>query len=95
MSAQELGVRVNGIAPFLLRRISAGFAREWSEERLDENSSERVAEAVALVALDDKRKVVSAGTSSVVLNLSARKATHSPRFLGCRAIPMWIGGHNS
>lgn len=56
-SATQLGVRVNAIAPFLTpTHITAGFAGRWREEGLEENTPERVAEAVAVVALDVARK---------------------------------------
>ncbi|GLI73794.1 hypothetical protein PoHVEF18_002023 [Penicillium ochrochloron] len=56
-TARDLGVRVNGIAPFLTpTHITAGFAQRWKDQGLEENTPERVAEAIALVALDETRK---------------------------------------
>ncbi|KAJ5682189.1 hypothetical protein N7462_005354 [Penicillium macrosclerotiorum] len=56
-TARELGVRVNAIAPFLTpTHITAGFAQKWLEQGLDENTPDRVAEAIALVALDRERQ---------------------------------------
>lgn len=52
-AARNLGVRVNAIAPFFTpTNITAGFARQWSEHGLEENSPARVAEAIAHVSLD-------------------------------------------
>lgn len=54
--AQELGIRINMIAPFLTpTQITAGFTERWRERGLEENSTERVAEAIAFVALDEGR----------------------------------------
>ncbi|OKO94574.1 hypothetical protein PENSUB_11841 [Penicillium subrubescens] len=56
-TARDLGVRVNGIAPFLTpTHITAGFSQRWKEQGLEENTPERVAEAIALVALDEARQ---------------------------------------
>ena len=55
-TARALGVRINGIAPFLTpTHITAGFAQRWKDEGLEVNTPERVAEAIALVALDEQR----------------------------------------
>ena len=44
------------IAPFLTpTQITAGFTEKWRERSLEENSTERVAEAIAFVALDERR----------------------------------------
>lgn len=56
-AARNLGVRVNAIAPFFTpTNITAGFARQWSEHGLEENSPARVAEAIAHVSLDEGRR---------------------------------------
>jgi NAD(P)-dependent dehydrogenase (short-subunit alcohol dehydrogenase family) len=56
-TARGLGVRVNGIAPFLTpTHITAGFAQRWRDQGLEENTPERVAEAIALIALDETRQ---------------------------------------
>lgn len=56
-AAQNLGVRVNAIAPFFTpTNITAGFARQWSEHGLEKNSPARVAEAIAHVSLDEGRR---------------------------------------
>jgi NAD(P)-dependent dehydrogenase (short-subunit alcohol dehydrogenase family) len=56
-TARDLGVRVNGIAPFLTpTHITAGFAQRWKDQGLEENTPERVAEAIALTALDETRQ---------------------------------------
>lgn len=56
-TARDLGVRVNGIAPFLTpTHITAGFAQRWQDRGLEENTPERVAEVIALVALDETRQ---------------------------------------
>lgn len=55
--ASELGIRVNGVAPFLTpTRITTGFAKRWQQAGLEQNSPERVAEAIALMALDEDRR---------------------------------------
>ncbi|KGO70803.1 Short-chain dehydrogenase/reductase SDR [Penicillium expansum] len=55
--ARSHGVRVNAVAPFLTpTHITAGFAHMWDEAGLEKNSPDRVAEAIALVALDEKRE---------------------------------------
>lgn len=55
-AARDLGVRVNAIAPFLTpTHITAGFAQGWKDHGLEVNTTERVAEAIALVALDEMR----------------------------------------
>jgi NAD(P)-dependent dehydrogenase (short-subunit alcohol dehydrogenase family) len=55
-TAQKYGVRVNAIAPFLTpTHITAGFAHRWGEAGLEKNTPDRVAEAIALVALDGER----------------------------------------
>lgn len=56
-TARDLGVRVNGIAPFFTpTHITAGFSRRWRDQGLEENSPERVAEAIAFIALDESRQ---------------------------------------
>lgn len=56
-TARDLGVRVNAIAPFLTpTHITAGFAQRWKDHGLEVNTPERVAEAIALVALDEMRQ---------------------------------------
>jgi len=55
--ARENGVRLNAIAPFLTpTHITAGFAHRWDEAGLEKNTPDRVAEAIALVALDPERQ---------------------------------------
>lgn len=55
-TAQKYGVRVNAIAPFLTpTHITAGFAQRWEEAGLEKNTPDRVAEAIALVALNWRR----------------------------------------
>lgn len=50
------GVRVNAVAPFLTpTHITAGFAQKWDEAGLEKNTPGRVAEAIAVVALDEDR----------------------------------------
>ena len=75
--AKELSVRVNAVAPFLTpTHITAGFAQRWREKGLEENTPERVAEAIALVALDREREgdcvmvsIVFASSSSCGSNI--------------------------
>jgi NAD(P)-dependent dehydrogenase (short-subunit alcohol dehydrogenase family) len=56
VKAREQGIRINGIAPFLTpTHITAGFAERWRGCGLEENTPERVAEAIAFVALDEGR----------------------------------------
>ncbi|KAJ5902207.1 hypothetical protein N7495_002735 [Penicillium taxi] len=56
-SSQELGVRVNAVAPFCTPTyITAGFAERWSEARLEQNTVEGVAAAIAFLALDEGRR---------------------------------------
>lgn len=56
-AAREHGVRVNAVAPFFTpTHITAGFSRQWRDAGLDENTPERVAETIALVALDAERR---------------------------------------
>jgi NAD(P)-dependent dehydrogenase (short-subunit alcohol dehydrogenase family) len=55
--AHKHGVRVNAIAPFLTpTHITAGFVQRWDEAGLEKNTPDRVAEAIALVALDPERQ---------------------------------------
>ena len=57
VSALNLGIRVNAVAPFLTpTHITAGFAQRWRDQGLEANTPERVAEVIAIVALDDERK---------------------------------------
>ncbi|KAJ5355927.1 hypothetical protein N7517_010536 [Penicillium concentricum] len=55
--ARAHGVRVNAVAPFLTpTHITAGFAHKWDEAGLEKNTPGRVADAIAVVALDEKRQ---------------------------------------
>lgn len=56
-TAQQHGIRVNAIAPFLTpTRITAGFAQQWQDAGLEANTPARVAEAIAQAALDVTRR---------------------------------------
>lgn len=55
--ARSHGVRVNAVAPFLTpTHITEGFAHKWDEVGLEKNTPNRVAEAIAVVALDKERE---------------------------------------
>ena len=55
--ARAHGVRVNAVAPFLTpTHITAGFAQKWDEAGLEKNTPDRVADAIAYMALDEKRE---------------------------------------
>lgn len=70
--AKELGVRVNAVAPFLTpTHITAGFAQRWREKELEENTPERVAEAIAFVALDREREGDCVMVSTVLVSPSS------------------------
>jgi len=78
--AAELGVRVNAVAPFLTpTHITEGFAERWRAEGLEENTPERVAEAVAYMALDERRAGECVLVSPFILALGIAVLT----FLGC------------
>ncbi|KAJ5634038.1 hypothetical protein N7528_001880 [Penicillium herquei] len=82
--ATELGIRVNAIAPFLTpTHITAGFADRWREEGLEENTPERVASAIAYVALDGSRK----GECILVAGRYLREMEDSR----AKLLPTWIG----
>ncbi|KAJ5782314.1 hypothetical protein N7457_004088 [Penicillium paradoxum] len=78
------GIRVNGVAPFLTpTHITAGFSDLWIESGLETNTLERVAETIALVALDTARQgdcVLVAGR----YRLELEKAM-------VRLLPLWLG----
>ncbi|KAJ5757721.1 Short-chain dehydrogenase/reductase SDR [Penicillium nucicola] len=83
-TAQKYGVRVNAIAPFLTpTHITAGFAQRWDEAGLEKNTPERVAEAIALVALDRER----AGDCVMVAGRFLRELER-PR---TKLFPQWFG----
>ncbi|KAF7595681.1 hypothetical protein BBP40_005125 [Aspergillus hancockii] len=51
--AQQYGIRVNAVAPFFTpTRITAGFTTKWAQAGLEANTPQRVAEVVAVVAMD-------------------------------------------
>lgn len=71
-TARELGVQVKGVAPFLTPTyITAGFAERWQQAGLEQNSPERVAEVIALMALDEDRhgECVMVSNCDVLLQL--------------------------
>ncbi|CAI7614899.1 unnamed protein product [Penicillium crustosum] len=82
--ARSHGVRVNAVAPFLTpTHITAGFARKWDEAGLEKNTPERVADAIAVVALDEERK----GNCVLVAGKYLREL-EEPR---ARLLPSWLG----
>ncbi|CAI7656457.1 unnamed protein product [Penicillium pancosmium] len=81
---RELGIRINGIAPFLTpTHITAGFTHRWRERGLEENTPERVAEAIAFVALDEGRN----GDCLLVAGKFLRELESSR----AKLIPTWLG----
>lgn len=59
------------MAPFLTpTHITAGFAERWKDEGLEENTPERVAEAVAFMALDGGRAGECVLVSSFILAIN-------------------------
>lgn len=56
-TARLYDIRINAIAPFLTpTHITAGFAQQWLDAGLEANTPEKVAEAIAKVALDEGRR---------------------------------------
>ncbi|KAJ5413199.1 Short-chain dehydrogenase/reductase SDR [Penicillium sp. CMV-2018d] len=82
--ARSHGVRVNAVAPFLTpTHITAGFAHKWDEAGLEKNTPDRVAEAIAVVSLDEEREgncVLVAG--KYLRELEGPRATLLPSWLG-------------
>ncbi|CAI7666556.1 unnamed protein product [Penicillium manginii] len=84
VKAREQGIRINGIAPFLTpTHITAGFAERWRGCGLEENTPERVAEAIAFVALDEGRS----GECLLVAGRFLRELESSR----AKLIPTWLG----
>ncbi|KAJ5496496.1 Short-chain dehydrogenase/reductase SDR [Penicillium fimorum] len=82
--ARGHGVRVNAVAPFLTPTyITDGFARRWDESGLEKNTPEGVAEAIAVVALDQERQ----GNCVMVAGKYLREL-EEPR---ARLLPAWLG----
>ncbi|KAJ5607094.1 Short-chain dehydrogenase/reductase SDR [Penicillium hordei] len=82
--ARSHGVRVNAVAPFLTpTHITAGFAHKWDEAGLEKNTPDRVAEAIAVVALDEERE----GNCVLVAGKYLREL-EEPR---ARLLPSWLG----
>ncbi|KAJ5804449.1 uncharacterized protein N7518_000752 [Penicillium psychrosexuale] len=82
--ARVHGVRVNAVAPFLTpTHITAGFARKWDEAGLEKNTPDRVADAIAFMALDDKRE----GECVLVAGKYLREL-EGPR---AKLLPSWLG----
>ncbi|KAJ5528813.1 Short-chain dehydrogenase/reductase SDR [Penicillium freii] len=82
--ARSHGVRVNAIAPFLTpTHITAGFAHKWDEAGLEKNTPDRVAEAIAVVALVEERE----GNCVLVAGKYLREL-EEPR---ARLLPSWLG----
>ncbi|KAF9884799.1 hypothetical protein FE257_001215 [Aspergillus nanangensis] len=83
-TAQDLGIRVNAIAPFFTpTRITAGFAEKWHNAGLEANTPPRVAEAIAQVALD--------GTMHGACVLVAGKYLREMESTRARLLPAWLG----
>lgn len=101
--AKEMGVRVNAIAPFLTpTHITAGFAQQWRNQGLEENTPERVAETIALVSLDADREGDCLMVSTVFLQLPrlymsnpdnqvAGKYLREMESSRAKLMPTWIG----
>ncbi|KAJ5706053.1 hypothetical protein N7536_001742 [Penicillium majusculum] len=82
--ARSHGVRVNAVAPFLTpTHITAGFAHKWDEAGLEKNTPDRVAEAIAVVALDEERE----GNCVLVAGKYLREL-EEPR---AKLLPSWLG----
>ncbi|GES64699.1 MFS multidrug transporter [Aspergillus terreus] len=82
--AQQHGIRVNAIAPFLTpTRITAGFAQQWQDAGLEANTPARVAEAIAQAALDATRR----GSCVMV----AGKFTREMEATRSKLLPLWLG----
>ncbi|KAJ5091982.1 hypothetical protein NUU61_006852 [Penicillium alfredii] len=83
-AAREHSVRVNAIAPFLTpTHITAGFAQRWDEAGLEKNTPEKVADAIALVALDKTRR----GNCVMVAGKYLRELESTRSKL----LPTWLG----
>ncbi|KAJ5082257.1 hypothetical protein N7532_011300 [Penicillium argentinense] len=82
--ARELGVRINAVAPFFTPTyVTAGFAAQWRESGLEENTPELVAETIALVSLDEGRS----GECVLVAGRYLRELEGSRM----RLLPDWVG----
>ncbi|KAJ4993737.1 short chain dehydrogenase [Stagonosporopsis vannaccii] len=82
--ANELGVRVNVIAPFFTPTyITAGYSGKWKERGLPENTVEGVADAVVAASTDPSRKghsVMVAG--SFVKEIETARTALTKQWLG-------------
>ena len=73
--ANELGVRVNVVAPFFTpTSITAGYSEKWAERGLPANTVEDVANAIVKTSTDSERKGHSVMVSSIanfILNVDS------------------------
>lgn len=82
--ANEVGVRVNVVAPFFTPTyITAGYAEQWEERGIPANTVEGVADAIVAASIDPGRK----GHSMLVSELCGFKGSvsrHLHNILGCK-----------
>ncbi|CAI7659081.1 unnamed protein product [Penicillium glandicola] len=82
--ARSHSVRVNAVAPFFTpTHITAGFSQKWDQAGIEKNTPNRVAEAIALVALDEKRE----GQCVLVAGKYLRELEESR----VKLLPQWFG----
>jgi NAD(P)-dependent dehydrogenase (short-subunit alcohol dehydrogenase family) len=91
-TAQQHGIRVNAIAPFLTpTRITAGFAQQWQDAGLEANTPARVAEAIAQAALDVTRRGSCVMVGLLALQVDEDRLTMDAT--GCGEVHARDGGY--
>ncbi|KAF9690985.1 hypothetical protein EKO04_011068 [Ascochyta lentis] len=82
--AEELGVRVNAVAPFFTPTyITTGYAEQWKETGLPANTVEGVADVIVAAGMDPQRKghsVMVAG--NIVKEIEIARTALTKEWLG-------------